>query len=93
MELARPEVPNLQPILAFPSPAAFEAWLETNHDRSRGIWLKINKGAASGSSATRPLSRWHSASDGSTAKVAPVTVKGTAAEVRSASSAMPLVTG
>jgi uncharacterized protein YdeI (YjbR/CyaY-like superfamily) len=31
------------PIVAFPSKDAFEKWLETEHDRSPGLWLKIAK--------------------------------------------------
>jgi uncharacterized protein YdeI (YjbR/CyaY-like superfamily) len=31
------------PIIGFPSPAAFEKWLETEHDVSPGLWLKIAK--------------------------------------------------
>jgi uncharacterized protein YdeI (YjbR/CyaY-like superfamily) len=31
------------PILLFPSPPAFEAWLEENHAGSEGFWLKIAK--------------------------------------------------
>jgi uncharacterized protein YdeI (YjbR/CyaY-like superfamily) len=38
-----------QPILAFDSPQAFQAWLEKNHDPPAGIWLKFRKGAPAGS--------------------------------------------
>lgn len=40
---------NEQPTLSFASPAAFQNWLEGNHDQSDGIWLKIGKGANAGS--------------------------------------------
>jgi uncharacterized protein YdeI (YjbR/CyaY-like superfamily) len=39
---------NDEPI-AFDSPAAFAAWLESNHDQLPGIWLKFGKGAQAGS--------------------------------------------
>jgi uncharacterized protein YdeI (YjbR/CyaY-like superfamily) len=29
--------------IAFPSPAAWERWLEENHDASGGVWVKIAK--------------------------------------------------
>jgi uncharacterized protein YdeI (YjbR/CyaY-like superfamily) len=45
----RPDVLNEQPTLSFASPAAFQKWLEGNHDQSDGIWLKIGKGAQAGS--------------------------------------------
>jgi uncharacterized protein YdeI (YjbR/CyaY-like superfamily) len=35
----------VQPILAFDTPVAFQAWLEDNHNLAGGIWLKIGKGA------------------------------------------------
>jgi uncharacterized protein YdeI (YjbR/CyaY-like superfamily) len=31
------------PIIAFASPAEWEAWLAANHDRSRGLWVKFAK--------------------------------------------------
>jgi uncharacterized protein YdeI (YjbR/CyaY-like superfamily) len=31
------------PIIAFASPGDWADWLQTNHDRSRGLWLKIAK--------------------------------------------------
>jgi uncharacterized protein YdeI (YjbR/CyaY-like superfamily) len=34
---------NDQPTVAFPSCEAWEAWLETEHDRSEGVWLRIAK--------------------------------------------------
>ena len=33
----------------FDSPAAFEGWLEHNHDRPDGVWLMFRKGAKTGS--------------------------------------------
>jgi uncharacterized protein YdeI (YjbR/CyaY-like superfamily) len=32
------------PTLLFASPGEWERWLDANHDRSRGLWLKIGKG-------------------------------------------------
>lgn len=32
-----------EPVLRFPTAAAFEAWLDANHDRSPSIWLEIAK--------------------------------------------------
>ena len=37
--------------MAFDSPAAFQAWLEDNHNQPNGIWLKFRKGAPTGSLA------------------------------------------
>ena len=34
------------PTLAFPSQAAWEEWLERNHEQSPGVWLKIAKKAS-----------------------------------------------
>jgi uncharacterized protein YdeI (YjbR/CyaY-like superfamily) len=34
------------PIIAYQSPAAWEAWLEENHASSDGLWLKIAKKAS-----------------------------------------------
>jgi uncharacterized protein YdeI (YjbR/CyaY-like superfamily) len=34
------------PTLAFASQAAWEEWLEANHDESKGIWLKLAKKAS-----------------------------------------------
>ena len=36
-------MPAELPILPFPSPAAWEAWLEVEHARAAGVWLKIAK--------------------------------------------------
>ena len=36
-------MPDDLPIILFPSAADLEAWLEAEHDRSEGIWLKIAK--------------------------------------------------
>jgi uncharacterized protein YdeI (YjbR/CyaY-like superfamily) len=36
-------VPDDLPVILFPSAAALEAWLEREHPRSAGIWLKIAK--------------------------------------------------
>lgn len=38
------------PVRSFASAAAFEAWLEKNHARSQGLWLRFFKKAASGKS-------------------------------------------
>ena len=38
-----PVVPNPKKIKAFKTPAAFEAWLRSNHDRETEIWVKIHK--------------------------------------------------
>jgi uncharacterized protein YdeI (YjbR/CyaY-like superfamily) len=35
-----------QPVMSFPSKAAFTAWLAENHDASDGIWIKIAKKGA-----------------------------------------------
>lgn len=40
------------PILLFASSAELEAWLEENHDRSDGLWLKIAKKASGVESVT-----------------------------------------
>jgi uncharacterized protein YdeI (YjbR/CyaY-like superfamily) len=37
---------NDQPTVAFPSREAWEAWLETEHDRSERVWLQIAKKGA-----------------------------------------------
>jgi uncharacterized protein YdeI (YjbR/CyaY-like superfamily) len=34
------------PVLAFASQAAFEAWLEANHDSASGLWIKFAKKAS-----------------------------------------------
>lgn len=41
-------------IIQFDTATEFEAWLETNHASHRGIWLKIPKKGAEGSSVTYP---------------------------------------
>jgi len=38
-----PVIPNPTKIKAFRTPAAFEAWLRSNHDRETEIWVKIHK--------------------------------------------------
>jgi uncharacterized protein YdeI (YjbR/CyaY-like superfamily) len=38
-----PVVPHPKRIKAFPTAAAFEAWLRAHHDREMEIWLKIHK--------------------------------------------------
>jgi uncharacterized protein YdeI (YjbR/CyaY-like superfamily) len=38
-----PVIPDATKIRAFRSPAAFEAWLRTNHARETEVWLKIHK--------------------------------------------------
>jgi uncharacterized protein YdeI (YjbR/CyaY-like superfamily) len=38
--------PDDLPILPFPSREAWEAWLEAEHERSPGVWLKIAKKAS-----------------------------------------------
>jgi uncharacterized protein YdeI (YjbR/CyaY-like superfamily) len=38
-----PVIPNPKKIKAFRTPAAFEAWLRSNHDRETEIWVKIHK--------------------------------------------------
>ena len=38
-----PVIPNPKKIKAFPTSAAFEAWLRANHDGETEIWLKIHK--------------------------------------------------
>jgi uncharacterized protein YdeI (YjbR/CyaY-like superfamily) len=47
-------VPDGFPILSFPSPAAYETWLEDNHGESDGIWLKIAKKASGIDSVSHP---------------------------------------
>jgi len=37
---------NDQPTIAFPSPEAWEAWLDAEHERSEGVWLQIAKKGA-----------------------------------------------
>jgi len=37
---------NGTPILAFPSAAAWEKWLRTNHKKSAGLWVRIGKKAS-----------------------------------------------
>jgi len=37
--------PDELPIVPFDSAAAFEAWMEAEHDRAPGVWLKIAKKA------------------------------------------------
>lgn len=39
-------IPNPKAIRPFETPAAFEAWLAKNHDRSAEIWIKIYKKAS-----------------------------------------------
>ena len=38
-----PVIPDPTKIKAFHTPAAFEAWLRSNHDRETEIWVKIHK--------------------------------------------------
>ena len=38
--------PDDLPVLAFPDQAAFEAWLETNHETAPGLYVKIAKKGA-----------------------------------------------
>jgi len=38
-----PVIPNPTKIKAFRTPAAFEAWLRSNHDRETAIWVKIHQ--------------------------------------------------
>jgi uncharacterized protein YdeI (YjbR/CyaY-like superfamily) len=40
------------PTERFATARAWERWLETNHDRSRGVWLEIAKAGAGASSVT-----------------------------------------
>jgi uncharacterized protein YdeI (YjbR/CyaY-like superfamily) len=40
------------PILLFPGPAEFEAWLEERHGESDGIWLKVAKKGAGETTVT-----------------------------------------
>ena len=47
----RPEGDEL-PTLLFESPRDWERWLEANHDRSRGLWLKIGKGDSASGTVT-----------------------------------------
>ena len=43
---------NDLPVLHFPDQGALEAWLEDNHSRDRGIWLKLAKKASAHQSVT-----------------------------------------
>ncbi|MEO3786411.1 YdeI/OmpD-associated family protein [Actinocorallia sp. B10E7] len=45
------------PMCAFPSPAAFEEWLEAEHAVSRGLWLKFAKKGSGVESITYPEAR------------------------------------
>ncbi len=47
---SRPELPTLQ----FPDDAAWERWLEENHDSSPGIWMRIAKKSSRHTSARYP---------------------------------------
>lgn len=47
-------MPDDLPTLHFPTAADFEEWLERNHDRSQGIWLKIAKKASGEESVSHP---------------------------------------
>ena len=38
-----PIIPDPRRIKSFPSAAAFEAWLSSNHDKQPELWLKIHK--------------------------------------------------
>jgi uncharacterized protein YdeI (YjbR/CyaY-like superfamily) len=40
------------PTLLFESPRHWERWLDANHDRSRGLWLKIGKGDSAAGAIT-----------------------------------------
>ena len=40
------------PTKLFRSAGEWEKWLETNHDRSRGLWVKISKRGAGATSLT-----------------------------------------
>jgi uncharacterized protein YdeI (YjbR/CyaY-like superfamily) len=40
------------PTMFFKSPAAWESWLASNHDHSRGLWVKIAKRNAAAASVT-----------------------------------------
>ncbi|HZU18474.1 MAG TPA: YdeI/OmpD-associated family protein [Candidatus Dormibacteraeota bacterium] len=41
--------PDLDPVLSFPSPAAWADWLAREHARSSGVWLKVaRKGSGAG---------------------------------------------
>lgn len=42
------------PIISFPTPSAWSAWLESNHASSRGLWLKLAKKASGIASVTYP---------------------------------------
>ena len=37
------EGPDGRPILRVPTAAAWEAWLETEHESSTGVWLRLTK--------------------------------------------------
>jgi len=61
----KPELPTLE----FADPAAWERWLERNHDSSPGIWLKIAKKGAPTATVDHPRrSSRRSATAGSTAR-------------------------
>ena len=45
------------PTLAFPSQAAFEEWLEAEHETSTGLWLKFAKKGSGVESVTYPEAR------------------------------------
>lgn len=40
---AEPQAPDGLPVLSFPGPAEFEAWLDEHHDSAQGVWLRIAK--------------------------------------------------
>lgn len=42
------------PIISFPTPSAWSAWLESNHASSRGLWLRLAKKASGIPSVTYP---------------------------------------
>ena len=42
-EIMAPVIPDPRAIKTFRTEAAFEAWMQTNHDRETEIWLKIHK--------------------------------------------------
>lgn len=46
--------PLFEPIRAFRTQEDFAAWLEKNHDRSSGLWLRIAKMSAGTKSVTHP---------------------------------------
>jgi uncharacterized protein YdeI (YjbR/CyaY-like superfamily) len=41
------EGPDGRPILDVPTAAAWEAWLDTEHDSSTGVWLRLTKKGSS----------------------------------------------